>query len=87
MVLHEIATSLGFTWEESALSFDDLRDADEAMTSSTTCCLLPVTRFNDQPIGNGQAGPVFQELISAWSDLVGVDIVGQAAQAAQERCG
>lgn len=87
MVLREIATKLGFTWEESALTFDDLLQADEAMTSSTTCCLLPVTKFNDQTIGSGQPGPVFKELISAWSDLVGVDIVGQAAQAAQERCG
>jgi branched-chain amino acid aminotransferase len=87
MVLREIATKLGLTWEESALTFDDLLKADEAMTSSTTCCLLPVTKFNDQAIGLGQPGLVFQELITAWSDLVGVDIVRQAAQAAQERCG
>tara|TARA_R110002072_G_scaffold302100_1_gene483858 strand:- start:6191 stop:7123 length:933 start_codon:yes stop_codon:yes gene_type:complete len=87
MVLREIAARLGITWEESSLKFDDLLDADEAMTSSTTCCLLPVTKFNDQEIGTGQPGPVFQELITAWSDLVGVDIVRQAAQAAQERCG
>jgi len=57
------------------------------MTSSTTCCLLPVTKFNDQMIGDGTPGPAFQELITAWSDLVGVDIVQQAALAAQERCG
>ena len=87
MVLREIATRLGYSWKEVALTFDDLLNADEAMTSSTTCCLLPVTQFNDQTIGGGQPGPVFQELITAWSDLVGVDIVRQAAQAAQERCG
>jgi len=87
MVLREIATKLGFTWKESAIRFNDLLKADEAMTSTTTCCLLPVTQFNDQTIGGGQPGPVFQELITAWSGLVGVDIVRQAAQAAQERCG
>lgn len=86
-VLREIAGSLDFVWQESALTFEDLAEADEAMTSSTTCCLLPVTRINDQPIGRGRPGSVFQELIGAWSDLVGVDIVRQAAQAAQERCG
>jgi branched-chain amino acid aminotransferase len=86
-VLREIATELGFTWQESALRFNDLADADEAMTSSTTCCLLPVTKFNEQTIGSGRPGPVFQELTTAWSDMVGVDIVRQAAQAAQERCG
>ena len=57
------------------------------MTSSTTCCLLPVTKFNDQAIGDGEPGPIFRELIAAWSDLVGIDIVQQAADAAQERCG
>lgn len=87
MVLHEIAADLGFDWHESAITFDDLAQSDEAMTSSTTCCLLPVTKFNGCDIGKGQPGPVFQELISAWSDLVGVDIVRQAAEAAHERCG
>mgnify|MGYP002628135899 CR=1 FL=1 len=86
-VLRELASKLGLTWQESAITFDDLAEANEAMTSSTTCCLLPVTRFNDQIIGSGQPGPVFQELVTAWSDLVGVDIVRQAADAAQERCG
>lgn len=85
-VLREIACSLDFSWQESELRFGDLAEADEAMTSSTTCCLLPVTKVNDQAIGRGEPGPVFRELIAAWSDLVGVDIVRQAAQAAQERC-
>jgi branched-chain amino acid aminotransferase len=86
-VLREIATDLGFDWQEAAITFDDLARSDEALTSSTTYCLLPVTKFNDQSIGSGQPGPAFQELVTAWSDLVGVDIVRQAADAAQERCG
>jgi len=86
MVMREIAAHLGFDWQESPITFNDLAEANEAMTSSTTCCLLPVTKFNDQVIGGGAPGPVFQELITAWSDLVGIDIVQQAAQAAQERC-
>lgn len=85
-VMRKIAAERGFDWQESAFAFDDLEKADEAMTSSTTCCILPVTKFNDQLIGGGTPGPVFQELITAWSDLVGVDIVQQAVQAAQERC-
>jgi branched-chain amino acid aminotransferase len=86
-VLREIAAGLGFEWQQTAITFHDLTQADEAMTSSTTYCLLPVTKFNDCEIGDGHLGPVFQELITAWSDLVGVDIVRQAADAAQERCG
>jgi branched-chain amino acid aminotransferase len=87
LVLRELAADLGFNWQESVLTFEDLEKADEAMTSSTTYCLLPVTKFNDRPIGIGRPGSVFQELITAWSDLVGVDIVRQAADAARERCG
>ena len=87
MVLREIAADLGLTWQEAAITFDDLAQANEAMTSSTTCCLLPVTKFNDQKVGGGKPGPVFRELIAAWSDLVGIDIVQQAVDAAQERCG
>jgi len=86
-VLREVATDLGYEWQESAIAFDDISTADEAMTSSTTCCLLPVTRFNDDIIGSGKPGPAFQKLITAWSDLVGVDIVRQAANAARERSG
>lgn len=85
-VVRELAANLGYEWREESLNVDQLRDADEALTSSTGYCLLPVTKLNDQLIGNGQPGPVFLELISAWSDLVGVDIVRQAAEAAQERC-
>jgi branched-chain amino acid aminotransferase len=87
IVLREIAESLGFEWQETEITFSDLAQADEALTSSTAYCLLSVTKFNDQEIGDGQPGPVFQELITAWSDLVGIDIVRQAADPAQERCG
>ena len=65
MVLREIAADVGLTWQETVLTFDDLATADEAMTSSTTCCLLPVTRFNSGCVGSGVPGPVFQELINA----------------------
>lgn len=86
-VLRELATELGFEWQEDAITLNDIPRSDEAMTSSTTCCLLPVTRINDTAIGTGKPGPVFQKLITAWSDLVGIDIVRQAAEAARERCG
>jgi branched-chain amino acid aminotransferase len=47
--------------------------------------VIPVTRFNGQPIGGGEPGPTFRRLIAAWSDSVGVDIVRQAEQCAAER--
>jgi branched-chain amino acid aminotransferase len=84
-VAQELAERLGFNWFEALQAIDDLLDADEILTSSTTYCLLPVTRLNDQPIGSGSPGPVFRELMAAWSDQVGVDIVQQAVNGARDR--
>lgn len=84
-VLIEIASSLGMAIEEADLTSDDLATADEVLTTSTPYCVVPVTKFNGQPIGSGSAGPQFRRLIAAWSESVGVDIVQQAEQVAAER--
>jgi hypothetical protein len=39
---------------------------------------MPATRFNGLPVGDGQVGPVTRRILAAWSELVGLDIVGQA---------
>lgn len=83
--LFELAETLGMTVEEADLTAEDLAAADEVLTTSTPSCVIPVTRFNGQPIGSGEPGPSFQRLIAAWSDSVGVDIVRQAEQCAAER--
>ena len=46
--------------------------------SSTSMFILPVTKFNTLPIGDGEIGPTVQRLTDAFSGLVGVDIVDQA---------
>jgi branched-chain amino acid aminotransferase len=51
--------------------------------TSTPLCLLPVTQFNNHPIANGEPGSVFKRLLKAWSELVGVDIAGQAERFAR----
>ncbi|MEZ4616146.1 MAG: hypothetical protein R2867_11680 [Caldilineaceae bacterium] len=43
-------------------------------------CIMPATKFNGLPVGDGQVGPLTQRLLAAWSELVGVDIVAQAQQ-------
>jgi branched-chain amino acid aminotransferase len=55
----------------------DFYTADEAFFTSTPYCIMPATRFNGLPIGDGQVGPVTKRLLAAWSELVGVDIIGQ----------
>ena len=61
----------------------DVREADEAWFTSTTICMLPITRFNFQPVGNGQVGPIYRRLLEAWSEEVGVDIAAQARDYAE----
>ena len=56
----------------------DLYTADEAFLSTTSSCVLPLTTVDRRPIGDGKPGPMVQRLLAAWSEAVGVDIVGQA---------
>ena len=84
-VAAELAQSLGITFAYGRVSPEELSRSSEAFLTSTTHCLLPVTRFNQQPIGNGRPGPVFQQMISAWGELVGVDIVDQMVSGAKSR--
>ena len=74
----DLAMGLGIGWDERSLTLADLAQAAEILLTSTPNCLLPATRLDGRPIGVGGPGPVFQRLLSAWSDRVGVDIAGQA---------
>ena len=56
----------------------DVRTADEAWWTSTTVCMIPITRFDFQSIGDGKPGPVYHRLLNAWPAEVGVDISAQA---------
>lgn len=74
----DLAASAGLPALFADLTIDGALAADEAFLSSTTYCLLPVTRLNSRPIGDGRPGPIFRRLIKLWSDAVGVDIPAQA---------
>ncbi len=76
--LREIIEELGHQVTEHDLTPADVAASDEVLLTSTPSCLLPVTRLNDSTIGAGQPGPLFQRLLTAWSEKVDVDIRGQA---------
>lgn len=84
-VVAELASTLGFTFAYTRLSRDDLALAKEAFITSTPHCLLPVTSFDQQPIGSGKPGPVFRRLIEAFGELVGVNVVEQMRTGAKAR--
>ena len=77
MTLRELADELGLGWVEKDLQPYDVINADEAWLPTTPYCLAPCTKINGTPIGEGVPGPVFHEVIRAWSDRVGVDILRQ----------
>jgi branched-subunit amino acid aminotransferase/4-amino-4-deoxychorismate lyase len=50
------AASVGLAPQETLLTVGDLAEADEAFLSSSVAGILPVTRFQDAPIGSGVPG-------------------------------
>ncbi|GMQ96421.1 MAG: D-amino acid aminotransferase [Gammaproteobacteria bacterium] len=53
----ELADEHGFPYREDTISESMLADADEIWLTSSTRDILPVTRLNDQPVGDGKPGP------------------------------
>jgi branched-chain amino acid aminotransferase len=73
----ELAAQLGIRALETDIQPYDVYTADEAFFTSTPYCIMPATRFNGLPVGDGKVGAVTKRLLSGWSELVGVDIVAQ----------
>ena len=79
MTLLELAGQLGIPTAVEAIQPYDVYTADEAFLCSTPYCLLPVGRVDNRQIGDEVPGPVTRQLLAAWSEMVGLDIVDQAA--------
>jgi branched-subunit amino acid aminotransferase/4-amino-4-deoxychorismate lyase len=84
-VVFELCAQLKIPCGQRDIQPYDAINAEEAFTSSTPYCILPVTRLNGRTIGQGRAGPVYLELLHAWSGLVGVEIAEQMRKGAAER--
>ena len=81
-VVASLAERLGLPWVERDVTVADVVTAEEVLLCSTSPCVLPVTAVDGRPIGGGVPGPVWQQLISAFSERVGLDIVAQARRCA-----
>jgi branched-chain amino acid aminotransferase len=73
----ELAAESKIPTEETILQPYDFYTAEELFFTSTPYCIMPATKFNGLPVGDGKVGPVTKRLLSAWSEHVGVDIVAQ----------
>lgn len=81
----ELAAKLGIPFVERDIQVHSVMNSDEAFTATTPYCLCPVTKLNGVSIADGKPGPIYCRLMSAWSDLVGVDILAQIRDAATRR--
>jgi len=79
-MVFDLARQLNIPLVEEDLQPYDLYTADEAFFSGTSPCILPVSKVDQREIGDGRPGPIVQQLLSAWSETVGMDIVDQALQ-------
>ncbi len=73
----ELAGKLGIPVVERDLTLYDVYSADEGFWTTSSYCMLPVSKVNHVAMKQ-VPGPLTQALLQAWSDEVGVDIVAQA---------
>ncbi|MCJ2095937.1 D-amino-acid transaminase [Methylobacterium sp. J-072] len=67
--LLDIAHSEGIPVEERAFTPDEAKAAAEAFISSATNFVLPVTRIDDTPVGDGRAGPISRQLRERYLEI------------------
>ncbi|EIF28754.1 branched-chain amino acid aminotransferase/4-amino-4-deoxychorismate lyase [Burkholderia sp. Ch1-1] len=65
-LIEELAGECGIRFEAREISEAELRAADEIIVSSATKEVLPVTRLDSQPVGEGKPGAVFAALYAAY---------------------
>jgi branched-chain amino acid aminotransferase len=80
----DLAGQLDIPVVEEALQPYDMYTSDEAFFAASTFCVLPVTVVDRRQIGDGKPGPITQQLLAAWSESVGMDIVDQAVRFARK---
>lgn len=79
----ELLEKMGVHVAEQEFGQYEIVNADEAFFTATSFAIMPVTKFNGRAVGDGQPGPITRKLISAWSEMVDVDIIAQADEYAE----
>ena len=72
-VVIELAKNLDIPVHEQAINSADLPGADEVFVTGTGTLLAAVNKVDGQPIGQGQAGAITQQLWDAFVDRVHLD--------------
>jgi len=64
----ELCQHNGVPCVEGAISEMQLQNADEVWITSSTREIIPITRLDDRPVGNGHPGAVWQQLITLYQE-------------------
>ncbi|MFC7407353.1 D-amino acid aminotransferase [Hydrogenophaga atypica] len=65
-LLEEICAAQGIPFELRPITRAEVLAADELLLSSATKEVLPITRLDGQPVGNGKPGPVYARLLAGY---------------------
>jgi len=58
----ELARDAGLPHAEASISVAELETAEEIWITSSTKEVMPVTRLNGRPVGNGRPGPMWEKM-------------------------
>ena len=64
----ELAKEHDMPIEETAITEEEFLAADEIWLSSSTKEILPVTKINDQQVGDGKPGAIWQDMFQKYQD-------------------
>ena len=79
----ELARESGIPVQETNLGRYEALQAEEIFCTATTYALVHATTFEGQTIGDGKPGQIFNQLLEAWKQTVGIDFVAQACDYAE----
>jgi branched-subunit amino acid aminotransferase/4-amino-4-deoxychorismate lyase len=66
----ELSQYSGIETVEREVELDELVKAEEAFLTNSILEVMPLTRFEDRPIGSARPGVLTQRLMSAYRELV-----------------
>lgn len=69
-LIEELCRVQGLPFELRPLTRAEVFAADELLLSSATKEVLPITRLDGHPVGNGRPGPIYQRLYAGYQQAV-----------------
>ena len=66
----ELARNAGIPFQARPVSAEEVNDADELMLTSATKEVLPIVRYNGNPVGTGKPGPVYALLRASYDRVI-----------------